>query len=58
MDSTQAFDGLREREIAVRTGDIFGLPTHIRVTVGTAEQNERFIAALKEVRAKAEVSQP
>ena len=51
MDSTVAFDGLRERGIAVRTGDIFGMPTYIRVTIGTAEQNERFIAALREVRA-------
>jgi histidinol-phosphate/aromatic aminotransferase/cobyric acid decarboxylase-like protein len=26
-----------------------GLPQHIRVTTGTQPQNERFIAALKEV---------
>ena len=49
MDSVQAFDALRERSFAVRTGDIFGMPTHIRVTIGTAEQNEQFIAALTEV---------
>jgi histidinol-phosphate aminotransferase len=49
MDSVQAFDALRERGFAVRTGDIFGMPTHIRVTIGTAEQNEQFIAALTEV---------
>ena len=49
IDSQQAFALLRERGIAVRTGDIFGAPTHIRVTVGTMEQNEQFIQALKAV---------
>ncbi|MBM3498005.1 MAG: histidinol-phosphate transaminase [Armatimonadetes bacterium] len=49
MDSVQAFDALRQRGFAVRTGDIFGMPTHIRVTIGTAEQNGRFVAALGEV---------
>jgi len=50
MDSRVAFNGLRERGIAVRTGDIFGLPTYVRVTIGTPEQNEQFIHALREVR--------
>jgi histidinol-phosphate aminotransferase len=49
MDSVQAFDALRERGIAIRTGDIFGLPTYARVTIGTPEQNERFVEALGEV---------
>jgi histidinol-phosphate aminotransferase len=49
MDSVQAFGALRERGFAVRTGDIFGMPTHIRVTIGTPEQNEQFITALREV---------
>ena len=52
IDSPQAFDALRERGIAVRTGDIFGHPTHIRVTVGTPDQNQQFIEALVEVRAE------
>ena len=49
IDSVQAFDALRARGFAVRTGDIFGMPTHIRVTIGTPEQNEQFVAALREV---------
>ncbi len=53
IDSKLAFDMLRGRGIAVRTGDIFGSPTHIRVTVGTQAQNEQFIGALKEVCAEA-----
>jgi histidinol-phosphate aminotransferase len=49
IDSQVAFKALRERGIAVRTGDIFGLPTFVRVTIGTPEQNEQFIAALREI---------
>jgi histidinol-phosphate aminotransferase len=49
VDSRQAFQALLLKGVIVRTGDIFGYPTYIRVTYGTAEQNERFLAALKEV---------
>jgi histidinol-phosphate aminotransferase len=35
--------------VIVRTGDIFGAPTHVRVTTGTDEQNKRFVAALEQV---------
>ena len=45
----QVFEALLRRGIIVRTGDVFGAPTHLRVTTGTAEQNERFLAALEEV---------
>jgi histidinol-phosphate aminotransferase len=48
MDSQECFDELMQRGVTVRTGDIFGLPSFIRVTIGTAEQNEKFIAALKQ----------
>ncbi len=48
-DSKQVFQALLRRGVIVRTGDIFGYPTHIRVTFGTAAQNERFLEALKEV---------
>jgi len=58
MDSVQAFAALRERGFAVRTGDIFGMPTHIRVTIGTPEQNEQFVAALREVLAEAKGATP
>lgn len=52
MDCRAVFDGLMRRGVTVRTGDIFGLPTHIRVSFGTMEQNEKFIAALREVLGK------
>ena len=41
--------GLAEREIAVRPGTPLGDPGHIRVTYGTAEENERFLAASREL---------
>jgi len=43
------FEALLRQAIIVRTGDIFGLPTSLRVTVGTQEQNSSFIAALEAV---------
>ncbi len=49
VDSKQAFQALLKKGVIVRTGDIFGFPTYIRVTYGTREQNERFLKALKEV---------
>lgn len=43
------FDALLRRGVIVRTGDIFGLPTHLRVTIGTPAQNARFSEALEAV---------
>jgi len=43
------FEALLRKGIIVRTGDIFSAPTHLRVTIGTADQNERFLNALEEV---------
>jgi histidinol-phosphate aminotransferase len=52
-DCREVFEGLLRRGVIVRTGDVFGAPTHFRVTTGTEEQNERFVAALAEVLAGA-----
>ncbi len=43
------FDALLRQGVIVRTGDVFGLPTFLRVTIGTPEQNAIFIAALEAV---------
>lgn len=48
-DSREVFVSLLKEGIIVRTGDIFGYPTWIRVTIGTPEQNERFIASLERI---------
>ncbi|NSW83402.1 MAG: histidinol-phosphate transaminase [Syntrophothermus sp.] len=49
QDCRQVFQQLLRQGVIVRTGDIFGYPTYIRVTVGTDEQNLRFISSLKRV---------
>lgn len=43
--------GLAERRIAVRPGAPLGSPGHIRVSYGAAAENDRFLAALAEIRA-------
>jgi histidinol-phosphate aminotransferase len=48
-DSRAVFDALQRRGVIVRAGAGLGLPTHIRVTVGTMPQNQRFVAALTDV---------
>lgn len=48
-DSREVFDALLHRGIIVRAGAGLGLPRHIRVTVGTSDQNARFIQALEQV---------
>ena len=48
-DSREVFDALLRQGVIIRAGAGLGLPAHIRVTVGTRAQNERFIASLTRV---------
>jgi histidinol-phosphate aminotransferase len=48
-DEDEVLAGLAEREIAVRPGKALGGPGHIRVSYGTAEENERFLRGLSEI---------
>lgn len=48
-DCRMVADELMKRGFTVRTGDIWGLSTYIRVSYGTMEQNRKFIAALREI---------
>jgi len=41
------YDLILRDGVIVRTGDIFGLPTMLRVTIGTESQNAKFLIALK-----------
>jgi histidinol-phosphate aminotransferase len=41
--------GLAAKDVAVRPGKALGGPGHIRVSYGTAEENERFLRALSEL---------
>jgi histidinol-phosphate aminotransferase len=49
IDSARVFEELLQRGVAVRPGCEFDLPTHLRVTVGTDEENGIFLSALSEV---------
>ena len=49
VDSTVVFQRMLERGIIVRPGDIWGLPYFIRLTIGTREQNQRFIKILRNI---------
>jgi histidinol-phosphate aminotransferase len=48
-DEAEVLAGLTERQIAVRPGTPLGEPGHLRVTYGTAAENDRFLAALAEL---------
>jgi histidinol-phosphate aminotransferase len=48
-DEAEVIAGLAEREIAVRPGKALGGPGHIRVSYGTAEENDRFLRGLSEL---------
>ncbi len=50
-DCNQVFNALLKEGVIVRTGEIFGsgYETFIRVTIGTREENKKFIEALEKV---------
>lgn len=45
-DGMKVFDALQRRGVIVRPVKSYGMPEWVRVTVGTAEQNERLLAEL------------
>ena len=47
QDATAFSDRLREYGIVVQPLGLWGAPTAIRVSLGTSEQNEKFLAAMK-----------
>lgn len=47
QDCKEVFNKLLRLGVIIRTGDIFGYPTFIRVTIGSLEENQRFINGLK-----------
>ncbi len=51
-DSQWIFDGLLRCGVIVRTGDAFDAPGYLRITIGTAQQNEKLLSALSEVLSK------
>jgi len=51
-DGNRVFQELMLEGVIVRPASIFGLPSYLRVSFGTLEQNKKFIAALGKVLAK------
>jgi len=49
-DAARIYERLLREGIIVRPVAGYGMPKHLRVTVGLPEQNERFLAALKRAR--------
>ncbi|MCS7254743.1 MAG: histidinol-phosphate transaminase [Armatimonadota bacterium] len=49
IDSREAFNQLLRCGIIIRTGEIFGMPTWARITIGKPEENERLVEALKKI---------
>lgn len=49
LDSTVVFQGMLERGIIVRPGTVWQLPHFVRLTIGTRDQNQRFIKALRDI---------
>jgi histidinol-phosphate aminotransferase len=45
----QVFKEMMKKGVIVRPAHIFGLPQQIRVTIGTEEQNAKFLSVLKAV---------
>lgn len=43
------FQELQKRKVIVRPMDPYGLPEHIRITIGTPDQNRKVLDALREV---------
>jgi len=48
-DGARVYDALLPQGVIVRPMKVYSFPEHVRVTVGTASENERFIAALENV---------
>jgi histidinol-phosphate aminotransferase len=49
LEAKSLYERLLARGIIVRYGLIWGLPQHVRVSVGLPEENERFIQVLREI---------
>lgn len=48
-DSNIVFEEMMKRGFIIRSGAALGAPGYIRVTIGTEEQNAKFLFLLEEV---------
>jgi len=52
-DGARVYEALLRKGVIVRPMDVYGMPHHLRVTVGLPEENRRLVASLGEVLAAA-----
>jgi histidinol-phosphate aminotransferase len=52
MDSLKVYQGLLQHGIIVRPLHAYGINNFLRVTIGTPQQNQRFLESLQQVRQK------
>jgi histidinol-phosphate aminotransferase len=57
-DAKAVASALLRRGVMVRSGEVHDAPTSIRVTVGSPEENDAFLAALREVLAEVPATEP
>ncbi len=48
-NGARVYEALLRQGVIVRPMSVYGFPEHVRVTVGTADENQRFITALERV---------
>ena len=48
-EGARIYEALLRRGVIVRPMDVYGLPRHLRVTVGTPDENQRFVESLAAV---------
>ncbi len=48
-DAQKVADELKKRNVVVRPLTTYGKPTFLRVTVGTPEQNKKFIEVIRQI---------
>lgn len=48
VNSRELFQEMLKKGVIIRSGDIFGTPDYVRLTIGTEEQNQRMLQALRE----------
>lgn len=49
-DGARVYEALLRQGVIVRPMGVYGFPHHVRVTIGTSAENERFVGALEKVR--------
>ncbi len=55
-DGQRIYEELQKRHVIVRPMSVYGLPQFVRVTVGTEAENDRFLRAVRDLKAGSELA--